>query len=107
MRKILDEMHNFLVSGFSGDLGTVLGQVFFVVIGVLLFFALYTIVRFFTDPITLKVLRVRDRSPLPNLVALFVSAILFVYMLIGAYRHIPATRQTVLGQAGQWLDRFL
>ncbi len=105
MRKFLDTAHDFIVSGMSGDLGDTLAQAFFVLVAVLLFFSLNVVVRFFTDSITLKVMRIREDSPLPSIIALVATAVLFAYALVAANRHIPSLRPTVLGWAGKKIER--
>lgn len=107
MKQWIAEGLSFLRNDFFPNLGYYLLQIFLIVLVVLIFSGINIVVRFITDPICIKVLRMREEKRWPGLVGLFFSAIITAILLIFLYGHFPQLRSTVIGWTGEKLEHLI
>jgi hypothetical protein len=82
-------------------------QVFLLVLLVIVFAGINIVVRLITDPLCIKVLRMREDKRWPSLIGLVISTVIMVILLIVAYTSFPQLRPTVIGWAGKHLQQVV
>jgi hypothetical protein len=107
MKEAIAGIFSFFRDDFFPNLGYYLLQIFLIVLVVMLFAGINIAVRFITDPICTKVLRMREDKRWPSMIGLFFSAIITAILLIWSYAHVPQMRPTVIGWAGKQLQTLV
>ncbi len=105
MKEIIGRIFTFFRDDFFPHLSYYLLQVFLVVLLVIVFAGINIFVRFVTDPLCIKVLRMREDRRGPGFVGLFFSTIIMALLLIYSYAHFPQMRPTVVGWVGGKLQQ--
>lgn len=107
MKQWIADGLSFFRDDFFPNLGYYLLQIFLIVLVVLIFSGINILVRFITDPICIKVLRMREDKRWPGLVGLFLSTIVTAILLIFIYSSFPQVRSTVIGWTGEKLQQII
>ncbi len=84
-----------------------LRQIFLIVLMVIVFAFVNIVVRFITDPLCIKVLRMKENKRGPGTVGFVVSAVIMVFLLIFAYNAFPQLQPTVIGWTGKTLQKVI
>jgi hypothetical protein len=107
MKQWIADGLSFFRDDFFPNLGYYLLQIFLIVLVVLIFSGINILVRFITDPICIKVLRMREDKRWPGMVGLFLSTIVTAILLVFIYNSFPQVRSTVIGWTGEKLQQLI
>ena len=107
MKDFVAGIFTFFRDDFFPNLGYYLLQIFLVVLWVLIFAGVNIMVRFVTDPICIKVLRMKEHKRGPGLVGLVIALVLMAFLLAFAYSTFPQLRPTVIGWTGHKVQQLI
>ncbi|HPQ70756.1 MAG TPA: hypothetical protein PKW95_16650 [bacterium] len=97
----------FFKNDFFPNLPFYLLQIFLVVLIVLLFAGINIAVRMITDPICIRVLRMKENKRGPGMVGLVIALVITTLLLALAYTSFPQLRPTVVGWLGEKVVRLI
>jgi hypothetical protein len=106
MKELIAKIINFFRYDFFPNLAYYLLQIFLVVVLVLIFAGINIGVRMVTDPICIKVLRMKENKRGPGLVGLGISVIITALLLAWSYAAFPQLRPTVIGWTGHQVQKL-
>jgi hypothetical protein len=107
MKEGLAKIFNFFKNELVPNLPYYLLQIFLVVVMVLIFAGINLAVRMLTDPICIKVLRMKEHKRGPGFVGLVISAIIMAILLMWSYATFPQLKPTIIGWTGHHLQILL
>jgi len=107
MKEFIGSVFRFFRDDFFPNIGFYLLQIFLIVLMVLIFAGINIVVRFITDPICHKVLRMKENKRGPGMVGLVISVIIFVLLLAWVYVAFPQLEPTVVGWTGKQMYRLV
>jgi hypothetical protein len=107
MKQMVYDVASFIRNDLLPNIPFYLLQLFLIVITVLVFTFINVIVRFFTDPVCTKVLRMNENKRGPSTVAFVITLCLTAVLFASMYQAFPQFRPTVLGWAGEKVHRLI
>ncbi len=106
MKEGIAAIIDFIRNDFFPNLAYYLLQIFLIVVLVLIFAGINIGVRMITDPICIKVLRMKENKRGPGTVGLGISVIITALLLMWSYATFPQLRPTVIGWTGHQIQRL-
>jgi Na+/proline symporter len=103
----MNEITNLIKHDILPNLPYYLLQIFLIVLMVIVFAFVNIVVRFITDPLCIKVLRMKENKRGPGTVGFVISAVIMVFLLIFAYNAFPQLQPTVIGWTGKQLQKVV
>jgi len=100
MKDFIADVFRFFKNDFFPNLAYYLLQIFLVVLVVLIFAGINIVVRFITDPICTKILRMKEHKRGPAMVGLVIATVITIILLSLTYTTFPSLRSTVIGWMG-------
>ena len=107
MKEAIANLTNFMKNDFFTNLPYYMLQVFLLVLVVLIFAGINIVVRFVTDPICYKVLRMKENKSGAGAVAFVLAVFITLFLLVVANNSLPQLRPTVIGWAGHNIQKVL
>jgi len=107
MKEVIANITTFIKRDLIPNLWYYLVQIFLIVLVVIAFALINIVVRFVTDPLCIKVLRMKENKRGPGMVGLVIALLITTFLLIAAYNLFPQLEPTVIGWAGKNLQKVL
>jgi hypothetical protein len=107
MGKILDKILSFFKYDFFPNLAFYLLQVFLIVLMVLVFAGVNIVVRIITDPLCIKVFRMKEHKRGPGMVAMVITVVICAFLLVISYNAFPQLQPTVIGWTGKQVQKVV